>query len=160
MQLEMSIEISNFVDIFFRPVIIKLRGDNVNRIRELRKQRKLTQKELAKHLQIADSTLSYWEMGRYEPDNKSLRKLADFFHVSIDHILCVNADDNNSVYSGIQNQRFSNTNLRVSEPNLDYKKNNSLFGRREFEELTNDEIDKLAEYALFLKTQRGKCDES
>ena len=160
MQLEMSIEIFNFVEIFFSSCYNKLRGDNVNRIRELRKQKKLTQRELAKHLQIADSTLSYWEMGRYEPDNKSLRKLAEFFHVSIDHILYVNADDNNSTYSGIQTQQFSNANLLVSEPKSDYKKNNSMSGRKEFDELTSIEVDKLAEYALFLKSQRGKSDEN
>jgi len=41
----------------------------MNRIRELHKQMDMTQIELAKHLQIANSTLSYWEMGKYEPDN-------------------------------------------------------------------------------------------
>ena len=133
----------------------------MNRIRELRKQRELTQKELAKHLQIADSTLSYWEMGRYEPDNKSLRKLAEFFHVSIDHILSVDNDDgSNLTYLGIQSQSFTDAELLVTEQQVDYVKKNSLFSRREFDELAGDEIEKLAEYALFLKSQRGKRDEN
>jgi len=59
----------------------------MNRIRELRKQMDMTQKELAKHLQIADSTLSYWEMGKYEPDTDALMKLSRFFKVPIDYIL-------------------------------------------------------------------------
>jgi transcriptional regulator with XRE-family HTH domain len=59
----------------------------MNRIRELRKQMDLTQKELAKYLQIADSTLSYWEMGKYEPDNNALMKLSRFFQAPIDYIL-------------------------------------------------------------------------
>ena len=59
----------------------------MNRIRELCKQLALTQNELAKHLQISDSTLSYWEMGEYEPDNDSLIKLSRFFQVPIDYIL-------------------------------------------------------------------------
>jgi len=42
---------------------------------------------LAKHLQIADSTLSYWEMGKYEPDSEALLKLSRFFKVPIDYIL-------------------------------------------------------------------------
>ena len=125
----------------------------MNRIRELRKQRKLTQKELAKHLKIADSTLSYWEMGKYEPDNKSLRKLAEFFRVSIDHILSVDANDGiNTSYSDFEHQRF--TDLLVVEQKADYAKKNSMFGRKEFDGLTEDEVEKLAEYALFLKTQR------
>ncbi len=57
------------------------------RIKELRKQKKITQKELANYLQIADSTLSYWEQGKYEPDNDSLKILADYFKVSIDYLL-------------------------------------------------------------------------
>ena len=59
----------------------------MNRIRELRKQMDMTQKELAKHLKIADSTLSYWEMGKYEPDSDALIKLSRFFKVPIDYIL-------------------------------------------------------------------------
>jgi len=47
----------------------------------------MTQKELAKHLQIADSTLSYWEMGKYEPDTEALMRLSKFFSVPIDYIL-------------------------------------------------------------------------
>ena len=131
----------------------------MNRIRELRKQRKLTQKELAKHLKIADSTLSYWEMGRYEPDNKSLMKLADFFHVSIDHILSDEANEgNNTHYSGAENQRFSDTKLLVAEQKVKYVKN-PLYERKEFDDLTREEIDKLAEYALFLKSRREHQDE-
>ncbi|MCL2820959.1 MAG: helix-turn-helix domain-containing protein [Oscillospiraceae bacterium] len=59
----------------------------MNRIRELRKKKDLTQKGLAKHLKVADSTLSYWEMGKYEPDNKALKMLSEFFQVPIDYIL-------------------------------------------------------------------------
>jgi len=47
----------------------------------------ITQKELAGHLKIADSTLSYWEMGKYEPDSDALMKLSRFFKVPIDYIL-------------------------------------------------------------------------
>jgi len=59
----------------------------MNRIRTLRKQKKMTQKELAQHLQVAPATLSYWESEKYEPDIKSLKMLSKFFNVSIDYIL-------------------------------------------------------------------------
>lgn len=59
----------------------------MNKIKELRKSSKLTQKELAQYLKISDSTLSYWERGDYEPDNNSLIALASFFDVSIDYLL-------------------------------------------------------------------------
>lgn len=58
-----------------------------NRIRELRQKRGLTQIDLAKHLNISQGTLSYWEQGKYDVDNVSLQRIADFFDVSIDYIL-------------------------------------------------------------------------
>ncbi|MCL2509300.1 MAG: helix-turn-helix domain-containing protein [Oscillospiraceae bacterium] len=64
----------------------------MNRIRELRNNKGILQEELAKLLQISQGTLSYWENGKYEPDNDSLKKLADYFSVSIDYLL--NQTDN------------------------------------------------------------------
>ena len=61
-----------------------------------------------------------------------------------------------SAYSDIEIQRFSDTGLLVAEQKTDYVKNNPIIGRKEFDELTKDEVDKLAEYALFLKSQRGR----
>ena len=58
-----------------------------NRIKELRLSKKITQVELAKHLSVSQGTLSFWEQGKYEPDNKSLTKLADYFGVSVDYLL-------------------------------------------------------------------------
>lgn len=59
-----------------------------NRIRELRKSRGITQSALAQYLGVAQNTLSYWEQGRYDVDNTSLQKIADFFNCSIDFVLC------------------------------------------------------------------------
>ena len=54
---------------------------------KLRKGRGLFQEDMAKMLNIATSTYSYWENGRNEPDLKSLITLADFFYVSVDYLL-------------------------------------------------------------------------
>jgi len=123
----------------------------VNRIRELRKQKKLTQKELAKHLKIADSTLSYWEMGKYEPDNESLRKLSRFFLVPIDYILG----------GGITEWETGATFIGESKSEylVDYENHDfAMFRREEFFGLTETEIQMLAQYAEFLKSQRTKDD--
>ncbi len=58
-----------------------------NRLKLLRKERGLLQKDVAEHLNIAVSTYSYWENGKFEPDQESLSKLADFFGVSADYLL-------------------------------------------------------------------------
>lgn len=59
-----------------------------NNIRRLRTGHGVTQKELAKHLGVAQNTLSYWEQGKYDIDNASLQKIADYFKCSIDFVLC------------------------------------------------------------------------
>ncbi len=58
-----------------------------NQIKELRQSNGITQAELARRLGIAQSTLSYWEQGKYDIDNDSLRKLSIFFKCSADCIL-------------------------------------------------------------------------
>lgn len=58
-----------------------------NRIKEIRQKRGITQAELAKQIGIAQNTLSYWENGKYDVDNDSLKKIADYFQVSTDYLL-------------------------------------------------------------------------
>lgn len=58
-----------------------------NRIKELRLKHGVTQADLAKHIGVAQNTLSYWENGKYDVDNESLKVIADFFSVSTDYLL-------------------------------------------------------------------------
>ena len=132
----------------------------MNRIRELRKQMDMTQKELAIHLQIADSTLSYWEMGKYEPDHEALMRLSRFFQVPIDYILggdFVTWDINRSTmrHQGADVSRLPGSDMSVSEPDAEYC-TQAAFNRIEFEGLTQGEVDSLAEYALFIKFRRNR----
>lgn len=59
----------------------------MNRIKDLRVKKGLTQSELAEMLNIAQNTLSYWEAGKTEPNGEALIKLADFFGTTIDNLL-------------------------------------------------------------------------
>ena len=64
-------------------------GDYMNnRLRQLRKDRKLTQVELQMRTGIEQSLLSKFENGERIPPTETLIILADFYHVSIDYILC------------------------------------------------------------------------
>jgi len=85
----------------------------------------MTQKELAIHLQIADSTLSYWEIGKYEPDNDALMRLSRFFHVPIDYILGGDfthwdVSGNKMPYSNVDMSREADYVISVSEPKTEY----------------------------------------
>lgn len=58
-----------------------------NRIRELRKENKLTLKQLGDFLGLAESTISQYETGKREPDIKTMVKLSEYFHVSLDYLM-------------------------------------------------------------------------
>lgn len=57
------------------------------RIKELRENAGLQQKELALDLGIPSNTLSQYENGKREPNNDMLKKIADYFKVTTDYLL-------------------------------------------------------------------------
>ncbi len=56
-------------------------------IRELRKIRKWTQKELSELVGVDERTISAWERGINEPHFKTLAKLCEIFNETFDGIL-------------------------------------------------------------------------
>ena len=58
-----------------------------NRIRDLRKENGLTQKQLADALQVDFRTVSFWETERFEPNIDQIIKLCNYFNVSADYII-------------------------------------------------------------------------
>ena len=57
------------------------------RLKELRKSKKMTQKQLADLVFVDCSSVTKWETGKAYPDFEKQNKLADFFNVSIDYLL-------------------------------------------------------------------------
>ena len=57
------------------------------RLKELRKQKKITQLKLAMDLGLNQNTVSRYETGEREADYKTLIMLADYFNVSVDYLL-------------------------------------------------------------------------
>ena len=63
-------------------------GDNMkNRLKELRKSKKLTQVALQMQTGIEQALLSKFENGERTPPTETLFLLAEFYNVSIDYIL-------------------------------------------------------------------------
>lgn len=54
---------------------------------ELRQDRGMTQKELAKVLYVSDGTISNYENGVHYPDVEKLMDIANFFGVTTDYLL-------------------------------------------------------------------------
>lgn len=75
----------------------------------LRKEKNITQTELAEYLFLAPQTVSRWEVGNGAPEITLLPKIATFFGVSIDELFGMTslerADDLVSKYSVLRDER-------------------------------------------------------
>ena len=61
---------------------------NFNEIlRDLREDKNLRQKDLADILAIDQRSISFYELGKYEPSLDTLKKIAIYFNVSTDYLL-------------------------------------------------------------------------
>lgn len=58
------------------------------RLKELRMEKKISQNELGKALGVAQSTVGMWESGKNKPEYAMLEKIANYFNVSLDYLLC------------------------------------------------------------------------
>ena len=74
-----------------------------DRIKKLRKEKKLSQRELAKKINLSPSTIAMYETGQRKPDTDKLKQIADFFNVSIDYLLG-NTDEKKPVDEIIKNE--------------------------------------------------------
>ncbi len=59
----------------------------MNRIAELRKERKMSQISLGMKLNVSQKMISAYENGKNEPSIDLLMRMADIFHASIDYIV-------------------------------------------------------------------------
>ena len=57
------------------------------KIKELRIEKGLSQRELGEKLGFSNQTISFWESGKREPSLDYVKQLADFFKVSADFLL-------------------------------------------------------------------------
>lgn len=105
-----------------------------NRIRKLRLEKSLTQKELGQAMELAESTISLYEAGKREPDITTLIRLAHFFSVSIDYILYLTDDP---------------TPAKERSAGM-------VQGDRSYDDLTPEQIEKIKSYEAFLRSEQKK----
>ena len=70
---------------------------NGNKLKRLRENKNLLQKELANIIGISLSSISMYERGERQPDNETLKKFSKFFNVSIDYLLDNEIKDETSI---------------------------------------------------------------
>lgn len=62
-------------------------GEKMNNMRELRKKKKLTMKQLGQMVGVSESTISLYENGKHEPDIMTMILIADALETTVDNLL-------------------------------------------------------------------------
>ena len=57
------------------------------KLKELRLEKNLSQRELGKIFNVCNQTISFWELGSREPDLDTLIKIAHYFDVTYQSLL-------------------------------------------------------------------------
>lgn len=106
------------------------------RLKQLREEKRLTQKELAFELSIGSKTISDYERESSSPDNDTLMIIAKFFNVSADYLL------------GLSDERTPpTTKEKLSGVQL------ALFNQTE--NLSEEQMKDVLKYIEFLKAKEG-----
>ena len=61
----------------------------MNRLKDLREDKDLLQKDIAKYLNMSQTGYSKYEVGTNDIPTEILKKLADYYNTSIDYLLCL-----------------------------------------------------------------------
>lgn len=104
------------------------------RLRELRKNKDITQIEFARQFNIATGTIGMWETGKRQPDYDTLLSIAKYFDVSVDYLL--GKEDSPTLDEQLDGVDFA------------------LYG--EIHDLTEEEKRDILSYVQFKKSQRGE----
>ena len=96
------------------------------RLKQLRKEKKVTQSEIAEKIGVAKSTYSQYENGHREPNFETLLKLSLFFNVDVDFLL-----------SGKNSIKF-----------------NTIAAHFDGDEFTEAELEEIKQFAEFVKNRR------
>ena len=69
-----------------------MRKQTQNRIRDLRKKARLSQQALADQIGVFRNTISNWETGYSQISLENAKNVAEYFGVTIDHLLGSESD--------------------------------------------------------------------
>jgi transcriptional regulator with XRE-family HTH domain len=72
-------------------------------LKKLRKAKKMSQKDLARVLNMSPSTLGMYETSKREPDYQTLSKIASYFGVSTDYMLGIEPQEGDTGAERVEN---------------------------------------------------------
>lgn len=112
----------------------------MNRLKELRKKAKISQKDFSKEREIPLRTLQSWENGESQIKPEKAQQLAEYFDVSIGYLL--GYEDNNSFVSSVINEvDLLNPDDNTNNLNSDLKNKINLVKKLISEEQSDREED-------------------
>lgn len=79
-----------------------------NKLKQLRSTTNNTQSDFANKIGIARTTYAMYEQGKREPDYETLKKIANFYNVSIDYLLDMTDIKQNEEFEAWANDPESN----------------------------------------------------
>lgn len=93
-----------------------------DRLRMLREDRDITQKELGQIVGVSDRVIGYYEANnRFPKDENTLKALADYFNVSLDYLLGRNENKktiNEENYNTFLEIEFDNEKLKLNKEDI------------------------------------------
>jgi transcriptional regulator with XRE-family HTH domain len=89
-----------------------------DRLKKLRISKKLRQIDMAEKLGIARTTYAMYEQGMREPDYDTLKKLADFFDVTVDYLLTGRTETTSHELNDLSPEDLEILEKIKSDPNL------------------------------------------
>ena len=114
------------------------------RLQKLRDSQGLSQKALAEKFNMPQQTYQGYESGKRKVTLRLLRQFAQYFNVSIDFL--AGRTDDSQAKETIEPQV-------LSIPDV-FKDAQVAFHNGAFEDLSQEEVDELARFARFIKSQR------
>lgn len=88
------------------------------RLRQLRKNKGLTQSELAHKLGVSTSSVGMYEQGRREPDNGLLLKICNLLDTTPDYLVGVKTIDKSSLHQDVSDVIDEFTQMLMSQQGL------------------------------------------
>lgn len=82
-----------------------------NKIASLRKTNNLSQKDLAKKINVSNKTISKWECGNGKPDIEVIQKISEIFNISVDELLSESHQKQNDI---VDNKKKASNKIKIS----------------------------------------------
>ena len=84
-----------------------------NKLAELRKQKGLSQEELADKLNVSRQTISKWERGEASPDTDNLVELAKLYEISLDKLLGLKVEEQKEIKGESEEAKIKISNSKI-----------------------------------------------